>query len=90
MMLPWWLIWGIVVSFLWLRFAKKQTPLSLIPDGSQYDLLRLTLSLVKQLAPQKYARLQPSRVRGWVTEIRSGTRDAEQIRDTIVQHVMES
>ena len=89
MMLPWWLIWGIVVSFLWLRFAKKQTPLSLIPDGSQYDLLRLTLSVVKQMAPQKYARLQPARVRGWVTKIRSGTRDAEQIRDTIVQHVME-
>ena len=66
-------------------------PLSLIPEGSQYDTLRSTLRILQRDFPEDYAGLvsQGSRITGWVTEIDSGTgRDADQIRDDIVQFII--
>ncbi len=66
-------------------------PLSLIPSGPEYATLRAVLAILKRDFPDKYAGLanQESRVQGWVDEIDSGTgRDADQIRDDIVQHII--
>ena len=73
-------------------------PLSLIPAGSQYDELRSALRILKRDFPDKYAGFvnQESRIQGWVDEIDrvvAGTagpndRDADQIRDDIVKHVI--
>lgn len=70
-------------------------PLSLIPSGSQYDTLRWTLRHLRSLDEAghgtNYAGLvsQPDRIRGWVEEIDSGSgRDADQIRDDIVRHII--
>lgn len=73
-------------------------PLSLIPEGSQYDTLRSTLRILQRDFPQDYAGLvnQESRITGWVKEIdrvEAGNagpndRDADQIRDDIVQFII--
>ncbi len=73
-------------------------PLSLIPPGSQYDNLRSALRILRRDFPQDYAGLvnQESRVSGWVDEVdrikagnpRPGDRDADQIRDDIVEHII--
>ena len=64
-------------------------PLSLIPSGPKYATLRAVLATLKRDFPKKYAGLAASRVRGWVTEIKSGKgRDADQIRDDIVKFII--
>ncbi len=73
-------------------------PLSLIPPGPQYDALRSALRILRRDFPQDYAGLvnQESRVSGWVDEVdrieagnpRPGDRDADQIRDDIVRHII--
>lgn len=64
-------------------------PLSLIPAGSQYDILRWTLSILRRDFPDLYATLRADRVSGWVAEIDSGTgRDADQIRDDITRYII--
>ena len=65
--------------------------LSLIPEGEQYNTLRFILQRLEQDFPDKFAELenQADRITGWITEIDSGTgRDADQIRDDIVEHVI--
>lgn len=70
-------------------------PLSLIPQGDQYNVLRWTLQHLKALDDAgygtNYAGLfnQPGRIEGWVKEIDSPDgRDADQIRDDIVQYII--
>lgn len=60
-----------------------------IPAGSKYNNLRGMLAILRRDFPKLYAGLSASRVRGWVSEIDSGTgRDADQVRDDIAQYVI--
>ncbi len=64
-------------------------PLSLVPAGSKYDALRAMLEVLQRDFPDKYAALENDRITGWIVEIDSGTgRDADQIRDDIVEHII--
>lgn len=67
-------------------------PLSLIPEGKEFDELRWTLGILKDDFTQDYAGLasQDSRILSWVKEIQSGGgRGADQIRDDIVKYIMD-
>lgn len=66
-------------------------PLSLIPEGKQYNELRWTLSILKQDFPQDYAGLanQESRIQSWVDDITAGRITADDKRDDIVKYIMD-
>lgn len=71
--------------------AEETGALAMIPPGDQYDNLRFALQRLKEDFPDKYESLsnQKARLKGWVEEIDSSDgRDADQIRDDIVQHVI--
>ncbi len=71
--------------------AEDTGALDLIPEGSQYDNLRFALQRLQTDFPDKYESLsgQKARIQGWVEEIDSPDgRDADQIRDDIVQYVI--
>ena len=66
-------------------------PLSLVPEDSKFNGLRWMLSRLQADFQQDYDGLanQDERIQGWVDEIASGKgRDADQIRDDIVKHII--
>ena len=63
--------------------------LALIPEGSEYDMLRFSIQTVASIFPADLAEITPARVTAWVNEIAGGEgRDDDAIRSDIFNFVV--